>query len=52
MENLNYLFAAFALVWVMIFYYTYHLSKKQKELVEEIRRIKELIKQKSEDNKT
>jgi CcmD family protein len=46
MENLPYLFAAFAAVWLLIFFYVYRMSQKQGQLQEEIDRLKKLIENK------
>jgi CcmD family protein len=46
MENLSYLFAAFATVWLLIFFYIYRMSQKQKSLQEEIERLKNILEQK------
>ena len=43
MENLNYLFAAFAIVWAMIFGYVFSLSRKQRQLQREIKSLEEKI---------
>jgi len=46
MENMNYLFAAFAIVWAMIFGYVFSLSRKQKQLQREIKSLEEKIEEK------
>ncbi len=43
MENLPYLFAAFATVWLLIFYYVYRMSQRQRELQKEIERLKNIL---------
>ena len=41
MENLGYLFAAFAIVWAVIFGYVLSLSRRQRQLRREIDSLKE-----------
>ncbi len=42
MENLGYLFAAFAVVWVVLFGYVLTLIQRQKKLRREIDLLKEM----------
>tara|TARA_B100001971_G_C18173935_1_gene528824 strand:- start:317 stop:463 length:147 start_codon:yes stop_codon:yes gene_type:complete len=44
MENASYLFAAFAIVWVVLFGYIFILSQRQKKLRREIELLKEMLK--------
>ncbi|MBI5166741.1 MAG: CcmD family protein [candidate division NC10 bacterium] len=41
MENLGYLFAAYSLVWVLLFGYLYRLSGKARELRRELDSLRE-----------
>ena len=41
MENLTYVFAAFAIVWAVIFGYIFSLSHRQRQLRREIDSLKE-----------
>lgn len=43
MENAGYLFAAFAVVWVVLFGYILILSQRQKRLRREIDLLKEVL---------
>ncbi len=49
MENLSYLFAAFAAVWLILFYYVTRMSRRQKQLSEEIEQIRKLLEDKSKN---
>ena len=42
MENASYLFAAYAIVWVVLFGYIFVLSQRQKKLRREIDLLKEM----------
>jgi|TARA_B100002003_G_C13626111_1_gene320704 CcmD family protein len=44
MEHASYLFAAFAIVWVVLFGYIFILSQRQKKLRREIELLKEMLK--------
>ncbi len=46
MENGEYLFAAFAIVWAVLFGYVFFLLNKQKGLYREIETLKALLKEK------
>ena len=48
MENLGYLFAAFAVVWVVLFGYVLILIQRQKKLQREIDLLKEAFHQETE----
>ena len=41
MENLQYLFAAYAAIWIVLFAYIFRLQKRAQELSEELRRLGE-----------
>ena len=43
MENLNYLFAAFTVVWALIFLYVMLLSRRNRSLEQEIEELRELV---------
>ncbi len=40
---MNYLFAAYAAVWILLFLYLYSIHSREKKLREEIRRLKRLL---------
>jgi CcmD family protein len=46
MENLGYLFAAFAIVWAVLFGYLLVLLNRQRRLCREINSLKEAVKEK------
>lgn len=46
MENAEYIFAAFTIVWVVVFGYVLSLFNRQKGLRREIDSLKEVIKEK------
>jgi len=46
MENAGYLFAAYAIVWAMVFGYLLLLFKRQRSLSREIDSLKESLKEK------
>ncbi|MFO8011144.1 MAG: CcmD family protein [Dehalococcoidia bacterium] len=46
MDNLDYLFAAFAAVWAVLFSYILILSLKQKQLRREVKALEEIIEEK------
>ena len=48
MENASHLFAAFAIVWVVLFGYIFILSQRQKKLRREIELFKEVLKKEPE----
>lgn len=43
---MSYLFAAYAVTWILIFFYLWGLSNKQKKLDEEMATLRKLIEQK------
>lgn len=43
MENTIYLFSAYSIVWVVIFFYSYTISKRQKTLEKQIAEIKKAL---------
>ena len=47
MENLGYLFAAFAITWAVVFGYLLLLFNRQSELRREINSMKEALKEKA-----
>lgn len=49
MENMPYLFAAFAVVWILIFYYVHRMSQKQKQLLKDIEQIKKIVAEKKKE---
>ena len=48
MENAGYLFAAYAIVWVVLFGYIFILSRRQKRLRREIDLLKEVLHKETE----
>jgi len=51
LENLGYLFAVFAIVWLVIFAYVLILSNNQKRLAKEMHSLKEILKEKFPEDK-
>ena len=45
MENAGYLFAAFAIVWALVFGYVFLLFNRQRRLRQEINSLKEALKE-------
>ena len=43
MNNLPYLFAAYAVVWIGIFVYVLRLGRRSRELEEEVRELRRMI---------
>ncbi len=43
MENLNFLFAAYSAVWVLLFFYILVLSRRNRSLEKEIEELRELL---------
>ena len=43
MTNLNFLFAAYAAVWVLLFFYVLSLSRRNRSLDKEIEELRELL---------
>ncbi|MCB0832051.1 MAG: CcmD family protein [Bacteroidetes bacterium] len=50
MDNMPYLFAAFAIIWALLFYYIYRMTKRQKEMMEDIQRLRTLLAEKQKGN--
>ncbi|MBL7959677.1 CcmD family protein [bacterium] len=50
MENMPYLFSAFAVVWVLIFYYVYRMSQKQKQLLSDIEQLKKIVEERKKES--
>ena len=44
MENFAYLFAAFAIIWIVLFAYIFIISRRQKQIRREIERLKAALK--------
>ncbi|MFB0559046.1 MAG: CcmD family protein [Dehalococcoidales bacterium] len=44
MENAGYLFAAFTIIWALVFGYVFSLSRRQRQLRREIDSLKETLK--------
>ncbi len=42
LENLGYLFAGYAVVWLLLFGYMFSIAKRQKELEREIEQLNDL----------
>ena len=42
MKNLNFLFAAYAIVWLLIIGYLFSLSRRQKKLAQEMETVKQM----------
>jgi CcmD family protein len=49
MENAGYLFAAFAIVWAVVFGYVLSLFNRQRRLKREINLLKEALKEKGSE---
>jgi CcmD family protein len=45
MENALYLFSAYSIAWVIIFLYSYGISRRQKSLENQIAAMKEALKE-------
>ena len=43
MENIGYLFAVFALIWIALFFYVFSLIRRQQQLGKEIELLKESL---------
>jgi CcmD family protein len=43
MNAMNYLFAAYAAVWILLAVYLYSIHSREKKLREEVRRLKRLL---------
>ena len=42
-SNLTYLFAAFAVSWVIFFAYAFYVSRKQQDMEREIRQLRQIL---------
>lgn len=45
MKNLEFLFAAFTVIWIAIFFYMFTIAKRQKSLEKEIRQLEDMKKE-------
>jgi len=43
MENINYFFAAYIIVWVVLFLYLFSISKREKKIERELTELNRLI---------
>ena len=43
MNTMNYLFAAYAAIWIILAIYLYSIHSRQKKLQEEVERLKQLL---------
>lgn len=48
-SNLPYLFAAFAVSWVVLFGYLFYVNRRQHEMRKEIARLRNILEQPSEE---
>ena len=48
MDNLSYLFAAYTLIWVVVFVYIFTMARKQRGLQREIKLLKESMDKKKQ----
>ena len=48
-SNLPYLFAAFAVSWVVLFGYLFYVNRRQHEMKKEISRLQQILDQSSEE---
>jgi CcmD family protein len=46
MENSGYFFAAFAIVWAVLFAYLFLLASRQRQLKQKVESLKEMLKEK------
>ena len=49
MENMGYLFAAFTIIWAVVFGYVFSLLSKQKKLRHDLKSLKETIKERQSE---
>ncbi len=47
MDNLGYLFAAYVVVWLLLFGYMFSIARKQKQLEREIEMLKDMHREKA-----
>ena len=50
MKNIYFLVTAYSIIWLIVFGYVLNLVKKQKGLVREIERLKNLLQKNGQDN--
>jgi CcmD family protein len=50
MENAGYIFAAFAIIWIVLFVYVFILTNRQKQLIRELDSVKERLKDSENSN--
>ena len=43
MENLGYLFAAYTVIWIVVFGYIFFMQRKQKKLQQQIHLLEQLL---------
>lgn len=46
MEHVSYLFAAFLAVWIIIFFYLLSLSRRHRDLANEVEALRQMMEQK------
>jgi CcmD family protein len=46
MNTMNYLFAAYAAIWIILAIYMYSIHSREKKLREEVERLKQLLEKK------
>jgi len=51
MKNLNYLFAAYTAVWVLLFFYILSVARRNRSLEEEIDDLRELLRRSDRTDK-
>jgi len=44
---MSYLFAAYSIIWIVLFLYIFSIFKRQKKLFDEIRSLKQIIEEKN-----
>lgn len=42
MQNLNYLFAAYSIIWIFICFYLFYIGQKQHKIIREIEKNKKI----------
>jgi CcmD family protein len=47
MNTMNYLFAAYTVIWVILALYLYSIHSREKKLRQEVERLKELLEKRS-----
>lgn len=43
MDTMNYLFAAYLAIWIILFIYLFSIHSREKKLREEVRRLKQML---------